>query len=140
MKAQLRGEREYVDEIKGTTILIATSQQSLRSGLSVYLSSESNMCVVAEAHDSHELFKKIESTCPEIILLDWELLDRATPILINSISAIENNPSIIILSTEDNNKQAALDAGSDGYVNISHPPRLLADEINKVVQENILNR
>ena len=125
---------------KRTSILIASSQQSLRSGLTVFVNGERNMCVVAEAHDSHELLKKIESTYPEVILLDWELLDRATPILINSISAIENNPSIITLSTDDNNKQAAVDAGSDGFVNISHPPRLLADEINKVVQENVLNR
>ena len=74
-------------------ILIAASQLSLRKSLKMFLNEENGMCVVAEAGDSHELLKKVEATCPDVVLLEWDLLDRATPILIKAIL-----PSLIVIT------------------------------------------
>lgn len=118
-------------------ILIAASQPATRNALKMLLNEESGLQVVAEAGDSHELLKKIDSTCPDVILLDWDLLDRATPILINAIDALDQDRVIIVLSPESNVQAAAIDAGADAFVNVGHPPRELLttiDELFKVKQ------
>ena len=118
---------------KNICILIAASQPAIRKGLKVLLNEESSFCVVAEAQDSHELLKKIESTCPNVVLLDWSLLDRATPILINTISSLDRKIVVIVLSTESDHHQAAIDAGANAFVNTADPPRELLITINELL-------
>ena len=113
-------------------VLIAASQPSVRNGLTILLNEESGLHVVAEAGDSHELLKKIESTCPDVILLDWDLLDRATPMLIKTICALDQNLTIITLSAEIDHMGSALEAGADAFVNMGDPPRELLTTINEL--------
>jgi len=114
-------------------ILIATSQPSIRSGLKMLLTDESDRWVVAEAQDSHELLKKIEATCPQVVLLDWNLLNRATPILIKTICTLDQDTTLIVLSAESEHQQLALEAGADAFANIGKPPRDLVAIINEMV-------
>jgi two-component system response regulator NreC len=113
-------------------VLIAASHPSIRSGLRVFLNEQSDLYVIAEAQDSHELLKKVESTCPDVILLDWDILDRSTPILIKTISALDRKSAVIVLSAESDHQQAALDSGADAFVKIGDPPRELLAVINKL--------
>ena len=95
--------------------------------------------MVAEAGDSHELLKKIESTCPDVVILDWGLLDRATPILIKTICTLDEDLAVIALSTEADHRQAALDAGAGAFVRIGEPPSQLLTQINKLICERELD-
>ena len=122
------------------SILIAASQPAIRSSLKMLLNEESSLYVVAEAQDGHELLKKIESTCPDVVLLDWDLLDRATPILINTIGTLNNELVVIVLSPESDHHQAALDAGADAFVNTSDPPRQLLTTINELINQKQLEK
>ena len=121
-------------ERKEICILIASSQPSLRKGLKMFLNEESGLCVVAEAGDSHELIKKFESTHPDIVLLDWDLLDRATPILIKTISSLDQKTTLIVLSAKSDHMQVAMESGADSYVDISNPPGELLVTINKTLR------
>ena len=118
---------------KNICILIAAGHPSIRSGLKVLLNEESDLYVVAEAQDSHELLKKVEATCPDVILLDWDLLDRSTPILIKTIGALDQKSAVVVLSAESDHRQSALDAGADAFVNIGDPPKELLVTINKIL-------
>lgn len=113
-------------------ILIAASMPATRNALKMLLTEESDLYVVTEAQDSHELLKKIESNSPDVVLLDWDLLDRATPILIKTIGALDQKTTIIVLSSEYDHQQSALNAGADAIVNIGDPPKELLVTINKI--------
>jgi len=128
--AQQQGE--YMGDQKDICILIAANQPSIRNGLKMLLNEESGLYVVAEAQDSHELLKKIESTCPNVILLDWDLLGRSTPILIKTIGSLDQKLVVIVLSPEADLQQAALDAGADAFVKTGDPPRELLTTINEL--------
>ena len=117
-----------------TYILIASSQPALRKGLRVFLDEEYGLFVVAEAGDSHELIKKTESTLPDVVLLDWDLLERATPILIKAISALEDHSAIIVLSVVADHRCASIEAGADAFVDISEPPGKLLVVINETLK------
>ena len=115
-------------------ILIASSQPSLRNGLKLLLDEENGLLVVAAVADSHELIKKTESTLPDIVLLDWDLLGRATPILIKAISALEDHSAIIVLSVVADHRCASIEAGADAFVDISEPPGKLLVVINETLK------
>ena len=113
-------------------ILIASDQPAIRTGLKMLLNEENGLCVIAEAHDGHELFKKIESTCPDLVLLDWEMLDRSTPPIIKTICALDQKTLLVVLGTEPTHQQKALEAGADAFVNVSNPPEELLLTINQI--------
>jgi len=117
-------------------ILIAANLPATRNALKILINEQPGLHVVAEAGDSHELFKKVESTSPDIVLLDWELLDRATPILIKAMRALDQQQFVIVLSSESDRQSAALEAGADGFVNIGNPPDELMITINELFRIN----
>ena len=124
---------------KEIRILIAASQTSIRNGLKMFLNEENGLHVVAEAGDSHELLKKIESTCPNVVLLDWDVLDRSTPILIKTICESDKKLTTIVLSAESDHQQIALDAGAAAFVNIGNPPKELLATINELYRTKQLD-
>lgn len=117
-------------------ILIAASLPATRNALKMYVSEQPDMHVISEAGDSHELFKKVESTSPNVVLLDWDLLDRATPILIKAMRALNQNHIVIVLSAENDHQSTALDAGADGFVNMGKPPQELLKTIHELFDPN----
>ena len=125
-----------MDDQREIGILIAANLPATRNALKIFINVQPGLHVVAEAGDSHELFKKVESTCPEIVLLDWELLDRATPILIKAMRALDQQQFVIVLSCESDHQSAALEAGADGFVNIRNPPDELMITINELFRIN----
>ena len=116
---------------KEVCVLIAASLPATRKALKILLNEQEGLKVVSEAQDSHELLKKFESTCPDILLLEWEMLGRATPVLINVISTSNQDTGIVVLSSEPAVQAEAMDAGADAFVNTSDPPR----ELMKIVGE-----
>ena len=122
-----------MSEQKEIGILIATSQPATQAGLKMLLKEESSRYILAEAQDSHELLKKIEATCPQVVLLDWDLLDRATPILIKTICTLDPDTTLIIISAEAEHRQPAIDAGAYAFSSMADPPRQLMTMIEELV-------
>jgi len=128
--------RVPVGDQKKICVLIAACLPATRNALKIFVNEQPGFGVVAEAGDSHELFKKIEITSPDIVLLDWELLDRATPILIKAMRALDQKQLVIVLSPDTDHQQPALEAGADGFVDIGNPPKELLLTINELFREN----
>jgi DNA-binding NarL/FixJ family response regulator len=108
-------------------ILLADDQPKVRFALRVLLVSMSDISVVGEVTDADELVSQIDSTNPDMVILDWQLPGLRE---IGSILALrKDRPDlfVIALSGRPELEQAALDAGADYFVSKIDPPdRLLA--------------
>ncbi|NIV36854.1 MAG: response regulator, partial [Anaerolineae bacterium] len=54
-------------------ILIADTQPKVRFALQVLLQRQPDLNVVGEANDAQNLLEEVESECPDVVLLGWEL-------------------------------------------------------------------
>lgn len=98
-------------------ILLVEDHDLTRLGLAALLRRTSNLRVVAEASNGRDAVIKVESACPDVILMDIGLpvLDgiQAT----REILSVHSGARIIMLTQNDNFQAilAALDAGASGY-------------------------
>lgn len=108
-------------------IVLADDQPRVRFALRALLELEPGVRVVGEAADVEELLAQTEATCPDLVLLDWELPGLASD---GSLSALRErcpDVSVIALSGRPGARRSALTAGTDAFVSKTDPPhRLLA--------------
>jgi DNA-binding NarL/FixJ family response regulator len=108
-------------------ILLADAQQKVRFALRVLLERQPDLEVLGEAVNAHELLDKTQDTCPDLVLLAWELPDLMAADLLPALRETCPDLAVIALSGRPEARQKALDAGADAFVSKSDPPeRLLA--------------
>jgi DNA-binding NarL/FixJ family response regulator len=108
-------------------ILLADSQPKVRFGLRVLLQRQPGLKVVGEVSNAEDLLAQIEASCPDLILLDWELPGVAGGDLLSALRAACPDLLLIVLSGRTEVRRATLDAGADAFVCKCDPPeRLLA--------------
>ncbi|MGA9350187.1 MAG: response regulator transcription factor [Anaerolineae bacterium] len=123
-------------------ILLADDQPKVRFALRVLLERQPGLQVVGEATDADDLLAQMETACPDLVLLAWELpgltVDPSTSSgqapsagsgqgLLTALRRVCPNLFVIALSGRLEVRQAALDAGADAFVCKCDPPeRLLA--------------
>ena len=78
-------------------IIIATSSTDLRIALELLIREESGLSIVATTSESQALLALIESTCPDLVLLDWELAGTSSPELLTEVLALTSPPKIVFL-------------------------------------------
>ena len=108
-------------------VLLADDQSKVRSALRLLLEQQPGIHILGEAVDSTGLLDWVKVTCPDVVLLDWELpgldMDSQWPTLRELCPCL----AVIALSGRAEARQAALDAGVDAFVSKGDPPeRLLA--------------
>ena len=113
-------------------IVIVDDHELLRTGTRQILSDAEGMAVVAEAADAAHAIEAVESTWPDIVLVDIRLPDRNGIELARLI--LERCPStrVVILSAYDDEDyvRAAMDAGVAGYLLKTMP----GDELVRAVR------
>jgi len=99
-------------------VLLADPQSDVRYALRVLLQlvREFNAEVVAEANDAPSLYRILESTNADLLLIDWSLPGLPAEDRLTNIRQFQPNLRIIVLSGRPEFKQAALDAGADDFV------------------------
>lgn len=108
-------------------ILLADGQAKVRFALRVLLERQSEYKVVGEAVDAEDLLIQAALTCPDVVLLGWELSDRTPIELLPALRRLCPMLPVIALSGRLRARQAALAAGADAFVSKADPPeRLLA--------------
>jgi DNA-binding NarL/FixJ family response regulator len=108
-------------------ILLADNQPKVRFALRVLLVSMSDISVVGEVTDADELVSQIDSTNPDMVILDWQLPGLSEIGSILALRKARPDLFVIALSGRPELGQAALDAGADNFVSKIDPPdRLLA--------------
>lgn len=108
-------------------ILLADNQPKVRFGLRVLLERRPGLKVVGEAASAEELLAQTKTTCPDLLLLEWELPGLQGDDLLSAYRAAFPDLFVIVLSGRTEVRRAALDAGADAFVCKCDPPeRLLA--------------
>lgn len=106
-------------------VLVADDQPKVRSALRLLLGQEPGLSVVGEAVEVEGLLAKAEATCPDLVLLDWELPGLPAADLLSALRALCPHVRVIALSGRPEARRAALAAGADGFVSKGDPPERL---------------
>lgn len=108
-------------------ILLADNQPQVRFGLCVLLEHQPGIKIVGEAANARDLLAQSKTACPDLILLDWTLPKMKAVNLLAKLREICPNITVIVLSGRPEARQAALNAGADGFVGkYELPEKLLA--------------
>lgn len=104
-------------------ILIADDQPKVRSALRLLLEQEPGLSVIGEIADAQDLLVQAAATCPDLVLLDWELPTHPSHSnLIAALRALCPRLRVIALSGRPEARHAALAAGADAFVSKGDPP------------------
>jgi DNA-binding NarL/FixJ family response regulator len=109
--------------------LLADDQSKVRSALRLLLEQQSGVSVLGEAVDTTGLLDWVKATCPDLVLLDWELPGWREADLLPTLRALCPCISVIALSGRPEARREALDAGVDAFVNKGDPPERLLEAV-----------
>lgn len=108
-------------------VLLADQESKVRSALRLLLKQEAGLNVMGEAAKAEDLLAQMETSCPDLVLLDWELPGLRTSRMLPALRERCPKVRVIILSARPEARGAALAAGADTFVSKGDPPeRLLA--------------
>lgn len=111
-------------------ILVADHQDRVRFALRMLLERMLGLKVMGEASNSGELSLLITSTCPDLLLLEWELPNLNAEAMLPDLRELCPNLKVIVISGVSGVRQAALQAGADEFVNKTAPPEALLEAVN----------
>lgn len=108
-------------------VLLADGREQVRSALHILLDQEAELVPVGDVDDARSLPTAIDSTHPDVLLLDWELPDLVGPQMLLKLRTDFPDLKVIVLSCELGNRHVVLLSGADAFVSkIELPDRLLA--------------
>jgi len=120
---------------KRLNLLIGDSQPKVRFGLRLLLEQQPGWSVTGEAEDAQQMLDQIRLGCPDLVLLDWELPGMPIIDLLTSIRRACPRLSVVFMSSKDELRQAALQAGADVFVYKAEPPEKLLELIRGLVNQ-----
>jgi len=95
----------------------------------VLLERQPGIKVIGEAIDAQDLLVQTEATCPDLILLDWELPGLAAVDSLPALRRVCPDLLVIALSGRPEARRAALAAGADAFASKTDPPERLLGAI-----------
>jgi len=112
-------------------ILLADGRSKVRYALRVLLEGQQGLDVVAEAVNAEDLIVKARETCPDVVLMDWDLLGLNRTRTLENLRKEHPGLRVIAMSGRPEAGQAAKNAGIDDFVHKTSPPDLLLSIIKK---------
>ena len=100
------------------------------------LEEQPGLQVAGEAADTRCLLAQVEETCPDSILLSWELAGLSGADLLRSLRKTCPGLHIIVLSSRLEARREALCAGADDFVSKLAPPEPLVAAIIAAQQKS----
>ena len=125
-----------MNERSQTHILVAERQTATRSALVGFLRGQPGLAVVGETAHSQELLDQVKATCPDLVLLDWDLPGESGSNLLPDLRQTDCNPRVIVLGVRLESAPAALDAGANEFVWKGEQPKRLLTAIYDVLSEH----
>jgi len=103
-------------------ILIADDQPRVRFALRTLLERKMGSHMVTEAADLKEMWEELETSSPDLLLLDWELSESGSGDLVSAIHLVCPRVQVIAMSGHTEIREEALAAGADAFVCKCEPP------------------
>lgn len=113
-------------------IAIADAQSRVRFGLKILLEQQTGWLVTGEAADGQDLLEITRRSCPDLILLDWDLPDGPVDALIRALRAQCPRLLLLAMSGKQGVGPAALKAGADGFTSKMESPENLLSLIHSL--------
>ncbi|MBN1401943.1 MAG: response regulator transcription factor [Anaerolineae bacterium] len=118
---------------KPIQVLLADSEESVRSALSLLLSQEPHLRVVGEATTADQLLGQIESIRPDLLLFAWGLPGCPSVALLGQMAQRRPDMRILVLASRPEARAAALQAGAHAFVSKVDPPERLLGAIRDMI-------
>lgn len=107
-------------------VLIADGNPNLLAALRLLLARHPEFDVVSESRTLDELLRQTATLRPDVIVLDCELRDLDVDTHVAQLRLLHDRVEIIALSTRDERRSQALEAGASMFVSKGQsPPHLL---------------
>ena len=115
-------------------IVLADDHTILREGLKQVLSAASDLSIVGEARDGHEVIERVRELEFDVLLLDLSMPGKNGIELIKQVRAEKPRLRIMVLSMHQETQYAvrAIRAGASGYLTKESAPAQLVSAIRKV--------
>ena len=120
-----KGLRCTETEVTWMRILLSDDQAQVRFALRMLLERQSGVQVVGETVDAEELLDRAKATCPDVLLVSWELPGLGERVSLSALRQECPDLIVIALSGRPEARRAALQAGADAFVSKTDPPESL---------------
>jgi DNA-binding NarL/FixJ family response regulator len=122
-----------------TKVIIVDDHPLFRERLSELIKQELDMQICGEAEDAQQAIDLIQSTSPDLAIVDITLKTSSGLELIKSIKALSNGLPILVLSMHDESLYAerALRAGATGYITKHQSAHSVLSAIRRVLAGEI---
>ena len=99
-------------------VFIADDHAVLRAGLKLLIGAQTDMVVVGEAGDGPEAVLAVQSTMPDVVLLDLSMPGEHGTRTIERLGRVAPAARVLVLTMHDDPSylRAALEAGASGYL------------------------
>lgn len=114
-------------------VLLATKDQNLRISLQLLVSEEPGLRVVGTASETDGLQALIETTRPDLVIMDWDLPGRDVAKLLAEVRQKSLPGKFIMLGTDAEYRIAALGSGAHEFVHKAAPPEHLLNAIHRTL-------
>jgi len=113
-------------------VLLAESDPDVRTALRLFLERVPGFVLVGQSEDTHALLRDAARLQPELILVDLELRGLRPDDLLAVLQRIAQGVATIALSSRDEHRQLALEAGAAAFVCKGESPRKLLETLDAV--------
>jgi DNA-binding NarL/FixJ family response regulator len=115
-------------------LVLADDHTLLREGLKQVLSGASDLAVVGEAQDGHEVLQRVRGLEFDVLLLDMSMPGKSGIELIKQVRGEKPKLRILVLSMHPEPQYAvrAIKAGASGYLTKDSAPAQLVSAIRRV--------
>ena len=112
-------------------IVLASAQLDLRLALGILLREEPGADVVGAASEAASVSSLLQSSRPDLVLLDWDLPGYSPSLLLAKAKRGRCNTQVIVLGRDEGVRQEALAAGADAFVLLGDSPDYLLAAIRQ---------
>lgn len=113
-------------------VVLADDEKQVCSALALLLRTKAEVSIVGEVSHTDDLQLLVQSTHPNLVLLDWELPGMATNDLLHVLHALDPDLVVIALSGQPEARLAAIAAGADGFISKGEPPEKILRTLRSV--------
>ena len=113
-------------------VVLATEKTDLRLSIELLLSEEPGVSIAGTASETEGLLALINSTKPEIVILDWMLPGRPAAGILAEAKKAHSSIKFIALAGRLEIADQARQAGADAVVVKGDPPERLITEFRRI--------
>jgi len=113
-------------------ILLADDSLEVRSALRLLLEQEYKSAIVTEISDRRSLIAHLNKSCPDVVLLDWELPGFKREDIQDLLQACCPQMKVIAMSSKYEAHKEARTAGVNAFVSKAEPPEKILSTLNSL--------